>query len=186
MIRTFIALKIPEEIIENIFNLIYSIDNNYKFNWEQKNKIHLTLKFLGDIKPAIVPQIINELDFLNDFNVQSLELKNFGMFFHKKEPKIFWAGLNTSKELIEVVDKIELTLEKFGIEKEKRPFKPHLTLLRIKNNLNIDFLYKLVNFNFEPIVFQTDSIVFYKSELLPTGSVYKSLHKFHLKQKELK
>lgn len=182
-IRTFLALEIPDNVKEKIFNLINDFDEAKFFKWEQKNKIHLTLKFLGDIEKNLIPEIIAKLNFLNNLSTQTLELTNFGLFYHKKEPKIFWAELNVSDELINAVDLVEDCLYEFGIEKEKRNFKPHLTLLRVKKSAKTDFLSKLKDFNFEPIVFESDTIVFYKSELLPTGSVYKSLHKFQLKKR---
>jgi 2'-5' RNA ligase len=182
-IRTFLALEIPNDVKEQIFNLINDFEEAKFFKWEQKHKIHLTLKFIGDIDNNLIPEIIEKLSFLNNLSTQTLELKNFGLFYNKKEPKIFWAGLNVSDELINAVNLIEDCLYEFGIEKERRNFKPHLTLLRIKNSAKTDFLSKLKDFNFEPIVFESDTIVFYKSELLPTGSVYKSLHKFQLKKR---
>ncbi|MCX7611458.1 MAG: RNA 2',3'-cyclic phosphodiesterase [Ignavibacterium sp.] len=182
-IRTFIALDIPDFVKEKIFNLIYNYSEAKLFRWEPKEKIHLTLKFIGDIEIDIVPEILKSLNFLNEINSQMLILKNFGMFYHKNEPKIFWAGLNVSDELIEIVKKIEDVLFDFGIEKEKRSFKPHLTLLRVKNKRNTDFLEKLKELNFESIDFESDKIIFYQSELLPAGSVYKKIHKFQLKKR---
>lgn len=185
-IRTFLALEIPDYVKEKIFNLINDFDDAKFFRWEQKHKIHLTLKFIGEIEKNLIPEIITKLNFLNNLSTQTLELTNFGSFYYKKEPKIFWAGLKVSDELINAVNLVEDYLYEFGIEKEKRNFKPHLTLLRIKNIAKTDFLSKLKDLNFEPIVFEADKIVLYKSELLPTGSVYKSLHKFQLKKTELK
>ncbi len=182
-IRTFLALEIPDDVKEKIFNLINGFDETRFFKWELKHKIHLTLKFIGDIENNLIPTLTDKLNFLNNLSIQTLVLKNFGMFYQKTEPKIFWAGLNVSDELKNAVNLIEECLYEFGIEKEKRNFKPHLTLLRIKNNTKTDFLSKLKDLNFEPIVFESDKIVFYKSELLPSGSVYKSLHKFQLKKR---
>lgn len=182
-IRTFIALDIPEDVKELIFNIIDEYEESKYFKWEQRNKIHLTLKFIGDIEKSLIPEIIEKLNFINETYVQTLIIENFGMFYHKKEPKIFWAGLKVSNELVDVVKKIEDELVKYGIAKEKRDFKPHLTLLRIKNNRNTDFLEKLKELNFEPIEFEADKITFYQSELLPGGSIYKPLHKFQLKKR---
>ncbi len=183
-IRTFIALEIPEYVIEYIFSILSKESQHKKFKWESKEKIHLTLKFIGDFEQDKILSLINDLSFLEEEKIQRIELKNFGMFYNKNAPTIFWAGLNISDVLFSIVERIENTLIKYDIQKEIRKFKPHLTLMRIKNYYDIDFLTRLKDVNFEPVVFESDKIVLFKSELHPTGSVYKSLHKFQLKKTE--
>jgi 2'-5' RNA ligase len=183
-IRTFIALEIPDDTIQQIFNLIENHSEAKLFKWENKDKIHLTLKFIGNIEFNLIPELIHQLQFLNEITVLKLSVSKFGMFYHKKQPKIFWAGLEISEQLMEIVNRIENVLLKYGIEKEEPNFKPHLTLLRIKNNNRTDFLAKLKELKFEPIVFHSDKIIFYQSKLHPSGSVYEPLHIFHLKKLE--
>ena len=51
MIRLFIALKIPEEIKDKIFGYCFdAIENAVGYKWEAKDKVHLTLKFIGEVK----------------------------------------------------------------------------------------------------------------------------------------
>lgn len=182
--RIFVALNIPDEAKNNLFDIIYKLHPDKNLNWEKKEKIHLTLKFVGDVDNGFLPEIINDLKFLEQFNTQKLQITEFGFFFRFKEPKILWAGLKFSDELKLIAKKLDDYFTKFGIEKESREFKPHLTLIRIKNNPGDNFINKFKNSKFEPIDFQSNSISLIKSELNPSGSVYTEIKKYKLRPLE--
>ncbi len=182
--RIFVALNIPEETKEKLFDIIRSLKVDPELKWEPKNKIHLTLKFVGDIDDELLPQIKSDLRFIEEFHTQQLEITQFGFFFRFKEPKILWAGLKYAYELKLVAEKLEDYFVKFGVEKESRGFKPHLTLMRIKINPGETFINKIKNSKFEPIRFESNSISLIKSELKPSGSVYTEIKKYNLRPLE--
>jgi 2'-5' RNA ligase len=182
--RIFIALNIPEFAIDKLFEIINKIYPDKNLKWEPKEKIHLTLKFVGDIENQFLPEIINDLEFLHQYKSQNIQITGFGFFFRFKEPKILWAGLQYSDELKLIAEKLDDYFIRFGVEKEKREFKPHLTLMRIKNNPGDNFIYKFKNSKFEPISFQSNSISLIKSELKPSGSVYTEIKKYNLRPLE--
>lgn len=72
-------------------------------------------------------------------------------------------------------------LEKFNIEVEKRKFKGHLTLLRIKNKVDEKFISGFNQFTFDPIQFRANEIALIQSYLKPGGSEYKVLKIYELK-----
>uniref|UniRef100_A0A7V2ZKD2 RNA 2',3'-cyclic phosphodiesterase n=1 Tax=Ignavibacterium album TaxID=591197 RepID=A0A7V2ZKD2_9BACT len=182
--RIFVALNIPDEVKEKLFEVAYSLHPDKNLKWESKDKIHLTLKFVGDIDDEKLPDIIKDLEFLQEYKIQKLQLTGFGFFFRFKEPKILWAGLKFSDELKLIAQRLDDYFTKFGIEKESRDFKPHLTLMRIKNNPGESFINKFKNSKFEPIDFQCTSISLIKSELKPSGSVYTEIKKYNLRPLE--
>lgn len=130
--RIFVALNVPDEAKNKLFNIVYQLHPDKNLNWEKKEKIHLTLKFVGDIDDELLPEIKNDLKFLQEYETQKLQITGFGFFFRFKEPKILWAGLKFSNELKLIAKRLDDYFTKFGIEKENREFKPHLTLMRIK------------------------------------------------------
>lgn len=183
MIRLFIALNIPDVIKSDLIELRNSVaGSNYK--WEPKEKIHLTLKFIGDVKENLVDPISGALNLIENFNEFNCAITNFGFFYRDKKPSILWAGLKIDQSIFELVDKIESELEKFSIKREDRKFHPHLTLLRIKNDPGENFVNSFKNFTFEPLVFSANSISLFKSELLPQGSKYFEIRNYKLKQLE--
>ena len=183
MIRLFIALIIPEEIkkhIAQVRNQIYPAAENLK--WEEDSKIHLTLKFIGDVKDDLVEAIKHELNFLENFKKIDCTTANFGFFFKEKnEPRILWLGLKMDDSIYTIVDELNQRLSKFSIPIEKRKFKAHLTLLRVKQKVTSDFIDKFSNAVFPKINFAANEIVLMKSTLSSQGSTYKEIKKYILK-----
>jgi len=181
MIRLFTALNIPEEIKDKLIEVRNSVIPNLNFKWESREKLHLTLKFIGDFPTEDVDQIKSELTFLENYSPLKSEFFNFGFFFRHNKPVILWAGMKISEPINEIISELNLRLEKFSILKENREFKPHLTLLRIKNDFDESLIHKFKNFTFEPINFYSNSISLYKSELHKSGSKYFEIINYKLK-----
>lgn len=182
--RIFVALDIPDEAKNKLFEIVYHLHTDKNLKWENKDKIHLTLKFVGDVDDELIPEIKNDLKFLQEYKTQNLQITGFGFFFRLKEPKILWASLNFSDELKLIAQRLDDYFSRFGIKKENREFKPHLTLMRIKNNPGDNFINKFKNSKFEPIDFQSNTISLIKSELKPSGSVYTEIKKYNLRPLE--
>jgi RNA 2',3'-cyclic 3'-phosphodiesterase len=182
MIRLFIALQIPVEIQNRIISLCKSIFIDYhSYSWEQKEKIHLTLKFIGDFDEAHLPELLEELQFFNDVKLFYLQLTRLGLFYNEDIPKILWVGLNSDERLIELAKNLNDRLEKFKIRSEKKKFKPHLTLLRIKNQVSESFINTVKTSHLEKIDFVSNRIVLMQSTLTKRGSIYNQVKIFELK-----
>lgn len=185
MIRTFIALELPELELKKIIDIKNNYINDYdNIKWEPINKLHLTLKFLGDTDENIIPAINSELEnILKNYEVFELTFEKFGLFIKDKKPRILWIGLKENSKLSSLAHEIDNVISKFGFEKEKRKFTPHITLLRIKDRdekFYKDF-YKLTQVEIPEINFYADKITFFKSTLLKTGSVYEPIKNFYIK-----
>ncbi len=183
MIRLFLALNIPDNIKSELIELRNSVaGSNYK--WEEKEKLHLTLKFIGDVPEEILKDITSELNFIINFSSFKCAITNFGFFFRDNKPSILWAGLKIDESIFNLIDQVEANLEKFKIKKENRKFNPHLTLLRIKQDPGNNFVNSFKNFTFEPLVFTANSISLFKSELHSSGSKYFEIKNYKLKELE--
>jgi len=181
MIRLFIALIIPEEVIEKIFNYCADVTKSLSgHKWEPKEKIHLTLKFIGDIKEELLPEIIEDIKFVENYTSFKCSISKFGFFFKDNQARILWCNFETGEKIFELVRELNIRLTKFGIEAEKRKFKGHLTLLRIKNKMDEKFIQRFKEYKFDPIQFNSNKIVLVKSILKPGGSEYKVLKNYEL------
>ena len=180
--RLFIALEIPGHALDQIIGIrdsLYGEDNVVR--WEGKEKLHVTLKFLGDVELSIIPAIESELAvILEKMRSFKCNFNKYGIFYKDKEPKILWAGLKTVDSLKNIYESIEFTMEKLGFHREKRRFKPHITLLRIRGKENFSKLMKFPEFNIPELNFNAEIISIIKSELLRSGSVYSKIKSFKM------
>ena len=186
MTRLFVALKIPDEIKKKIFEIRNEILPDWgKYKWEKEVKIHLTLKFIGEVNENKVGQISQSLNFIENYFKFDCTLSRFGFFFRRGAVKILWAGLSADDVLYDIVQKINDTLETLSIPKEEQKFKSHLTLLRIKNQDSYRFPVKVFEeFTVPEIKFTADEALLIKSELLPETSKYTEIKKYKLKDLE--
>ncbi len=182
MTRLFVSMKIPEEIRRQIIILRDSIlPDPHKYKWEPEEKIHLTLKFIGEVKDELVNDIADEIEFLGNFEKFNCCLSRFGIFYVRNEPKILWLGLNINPWINELVEKLNLKLQKFSIPAEKRKFKAHLTLKRLKGKEGKDFVKRYEKAAVPELKFVSNEIVLMKSELRSSGSIYKEIKNYYLK-----
>jgi len=182
MIRLFIALIIPEEVKYQIFHYCTKVSNNISgHKWEPKEKIHLTLKFIGDVKEELLPEIIDDIKFVQNYSSFKCSISKLGFFFRDNQAKILWCNFETDEKIFELVRELNKRLTKFDIEAEKRKFKAHLTLIRIKNKVDEKFIQRFKEYKFDPIQFNSDQIALVQSTLKPGGSEYKVLKNFELK-----
>ncbi|MBD3182386.1 RNA 2',3'-cyclic phosphodiesterase [Candidatus Poribacteria bacterium] len=179
-IRTFIAIKLPE----NIHKVLKQLQDELKesmpdVRWTKYGNIHLTLKFLGDTPVSQVDFIDEKLrEISGKFSSFNMILEGVGAFPNSRKPRIIWAGINTTDETLENLAKqIEKEMDKIGFPKEKRKFKPHLTIGRIRKLNNPTVMSKVLeNIQIRKIgEFTVESVSFIESQLDPGGSIYTTL-----------
>ena len=182
-IRTFIAFEIPEHVLSAIGN-IQGVLKSYKFNikWVRPESIHLTLKFLGNIDPAAMDQIESVLrDTVKPHAPFFVQAKGLGVFPGAKRPRVLWIGITGQIDrLIGLQQHLDKDLKAIGFSGDKRPFKGHLTLGRVKGSIDANRMRSvLAKYNeFEAEPFTVGPLILYRSDLHPTGAVYTKL--FHV------
>jgi 2'-5' RNA ligase len=182
MNRLFIALDIPEEVLNTVISIrndIYGKDSNVR--WEPRSKLHITLKFLGDVDSSLIKLISKRTaDIVSSFEKLELSLDRFGIFYRDGRAKILWLGLHQNERLNKIYKELNSAFTDIGINEEKRKFRSHITLLRIKGRENIKRIEKFKSFDLHEINFSADTISLYKSKLEPSGSIYSKIQSFKL------
>ena len=179
-IRAFIAIELPEEIIAFIRKIQEGLRSyGFKARWVRPKNIHLTLKFLGDINSAEIKKAGDAIISAASENASmSLGAKGIGFFPGVKRSRVIWTGIaGQTRELADLQKTLDGKLDTVGFPKEKRPFKGHLTIARIKRKIDARRLVDAMKEfgRFESKTFIADEVVLFKSELKPSGAVYSKL-----------
>lgn len=153
--------------------------------WTRPEGVHLTLKFLGEVDAATVDSLGAALDdVVKGSRPFTLEVRGTGVFPTPKAPRVVWLGLQGGVEaLAALYEKVEAVCEGLGFKREGRPFKPHVTLGRVKSLRGRESLMKALA-GFEKVELGTikaDAVSVMKSELRPSGAVYTEMKRIGLK-----
>ena len=134
MIRIFVAVFPPPEVQGELFQAARDLQASRDFRLVGQEKIHLTLKFLGDVSEDDLESVKQALRPIGERHEPfEVETSNFGAFPSEKKARILWAGVEEGSEhLRAVAEEVENLLEPAGFERENRPYVPHLTLGRAR------------------------------------------------------
>ena len=179
--RTFFAVELPRNVKAEMAHLQTELRRaGADVGWTNPENIHLTLRFLGEIEEGrlnSLKQVCAET--VAEFHPFSLCLKETGYFPDFRRPRVLWVGLGGSIEIAtQLQNRLEQGLMAFGFDREDKPFKPHLTIGRVKSGKNIKPLVaKADMYRLPELSFEVGEIVLFKSELLPAGARYTALSK---------
>ena len=185
MIRSFLAIEIPRTILKKIEEVQDDLKSSrVDVRWVSPEKIHLTLKFFGNIDESRIDPIVKSIEGPTQTTSPfSLKVRGVGAFPHLKNPRIIWMGLVDGKEvLVHFQKQLERELEKIGFETEGKVFHPHLTLGRMRSSKGREELAGRMERHKEEEFgdFQVERIVLFKSDLKPTGPIYTPLRELKL------
>ncbi len=188
--RVFIAFDIDEEIRKGLANLQSQLQSKVDIKkgdvkWVNPEAIHLTLKFLGEIKDEQIVDVCNAVkDVAGKHRNFELQVETVG-HFGGKSARVLWVGAGHGcKELLNLQKDIEQQLALAGWPKEQRAFAGHLTLCRIRNTkagaklAQVAEQYK----DFKLGTVLADQVRVYQSQLTPQGPIYTVLGSYSLQQ----
>ena len=175
--RAFIAVEVPvSEELDNFSKAVKDTDAPLKM--VNLANIHITLKFLGDIDEALVPEIEDTMKTaVSGIQPFTMKLKGSGAFPNLNRISVIWAGMENADALGEISRKIDGGLKPLGFQPERRKFSPHVTVARVKGNKNKDKLVEVIN-QFQGTDFgevPVNKIILKKSVLTPQGPIYSDI-----------
>ena len=184
--RLFIAIELPEDIKDEIVEIEEELRTFWSAKWVERDNIHLTLKFLGEIEDGRIEEVKRIVSETSQMNYRlSLNLENIGGFPNLKKPRIIWIGVReVEKRVVNIMENLEEKFIKFGIEPERKKKTPHITIGRIKGYLGkysekeskvIDGLI------YKSRIFRVESISVIKSVLTPKGAIHTVIKQYPLK-----
>ena len=171
--RTFVAIEIHDE---NVLDAIAKTQSEFKIKATvvSKQNMHFTLLFLGETSEEYVEKVKKELSTIS-FQPIQVKFTHVGAFPNPLYPRVVWVGVDddAAKKLVELAVEVEKKLKPLGFKSDK-PFRPHLTIFRIKKKVDISQEID----KFKDVDFGTSSITelkFKQSVLTPNGPIYSDL-----------
>ena len=181
--RIFIAIDISEEARRRVSEYIAALRRefpNLRIGWEKPEKLHLTLKFLGETNEKQMTGLIDIAEKIAaQFGSFPVRIAETGVFQSLRNPRILWLGVrDETYSLSKISELLEIKAERIGFTRERRKFKAHLTIARLREpHRSLDIAKRHLENKFEPVVFEASEIVIYESRLQPSGSVYSVVSK---------
>lgn len=180
-IRAFLAIEPPREVLTAIGTIQNRLRSSCPFDirWVKPEGIHVTLKFFGAISGEDIPAISQVVERqTGDMAPLKVSVGTLGVFPSLKRPRVLWIGMGGDiPPLILLQQRLEQDLAGLGFAGEERPFRPHLTIGRVKTpKTSADpeaFLRQ--GSSVAAGSFCADGLGLYKSDLTPQGARYTRL-----------
>jgi 2'-5' RNA ligase len=180
-VRLFVALEIPTAVRESLAGLLDSLRAlSAQPRLVRPENLHVTLKFIGEWAPEKLDTLRSALDAVRLDQPVTLDFRGLGFFPNEKRPRVFWAGIEASPNLITLASEIERATEKLGVQREQRPFSPHLTLARFERPGLPEKLRGAIQENAarEFGALHSSEFRLIESKLKPSGAEYTTLQTF--------
>ena len=187
--RLFIAAELPPNIKAELIDTQARLrGTNLPVIWVAPGMMHLTLRFLGETSVALIPKLERAIRAgLAPYSAMTLQLNGMGAFPNDRRPSVVWAGVGGAVATLQRAQAgIEVALGGLGIAPEPKPFRPHLTLGRLRRAADPeqqrlgDAIRSLPPP--APLEWAIERIVLFRSELRREGSIYTEVDAITLSQ----
>lgn len=180
--RAFISVDI--EPSQNLVSLLEELRRSGgDLKVVRPENMHITLKFLGDTAESLVGGIVERLtEAVADTQPFNLTLRGMGAFPSLTNIKVVWVGMEDGATLGTVADRLEDSFSELGFRRERRGFKPHLTVARARTGRGMAPVADMITANAaaEFGEHQVSEVVLKKSVLTPKGPIYSDVEKVAL------
>ncbi len=180
--RAFVSVDIsPNDSLVTLLDYLKGVGANLKV--VKPVNLHMTLKFLGDTEEALVEDIITCLaGATRERRPFQLRLRGMGAFPSLSNIKVIWVGMEDGNELVDLAEVIDGSLATVGLERDRRGFKPHLTVARSRGIIAEDTMQDFIAANAATDYgdYSVEEVVLKKSVLTPQGPIYSDVRTVRL------
>lgn len=177
------AIDLPREIKRDLALTVSRLaEAGADVKWVEEENFHLTLKFLGEVESAQLPELRVALSRASsDFPPFAFRLGELGAFPSLRRPRVIWAGVKAPTLLPELARRVEGEMTALGFPREERSFSPHLTLGRVRSPAGLTSLARLLETTSPPEgEVRVEEVVLFSSLLSREGPTYTSLARIPL------
>jgi RNA 2',3'-cyclic 3'-phosphodiesterase len=173
--RLFAGIPIVDEARREIVALLGLLrDRDWPVRWVREEGLHLTLKFFGEVAPERLEVIEEAVRFAaRGTGPLALRMDRLGAFPSAARARVLWLGIDGPPALELLQDRLERGGEAIGFPPEGTPFRPHVTLGRVRegHRLPPHGLYELED-AYDRVAFVGGRLVLYESVLTTGGPRY--------------
>lgn len=171
MPRLFVAIDLPSSVKAQILRLRQ--DDLPPGRWTQSEALHLTLHFIGGVPEAVASAyeaVLRQVDAPGF----ALQIAGVGQFPIEARPRLIWAGVENTPPLRALHEAVGQALEREGFKREKRPYHPHITLMRFRKPLRRGLASRWIkrHLDFYADALPVTQFALYESELTAEGPIY--------------
>lgn len=181
--RLFLALTIDPGIRASLEQAVDRLrGSRAAVRWVKPDAIHQTIKFLGETPEERLEDLVDSLSSVCGGMLPfQIAVAGLGVFPDLRRPRVVWAGVQEpSGTLMRLWRETEKSTRTLGWPGEKKGFKPHITLGRVKGAINISRLSEAIK-SLENLHWgdqDVDGMALYQSRLKPGGAEYEIIHFF--------
>lgn len=172
--RAFISVDIePDDRLRDILNELRRSGADLKV--VKPELLHVTLKFLGDTEDDMVDQIVRRMEeAVKGLQPFSAQLVGMGAFPSLSNIRVVWVGMEGSGALTTIAQRLDDSLRELGFERDKKGFKPHLTVARARTAARMGAVQGILRERAASDfgAYSVGSIRLKKSVLCPQGPIY--------------
>ncbi len=187
-VRTFIAIALPEEVRRGLGRVQGELKRSHPpVRWVSPEKVHITLKFLGEIPAEEVETVCQVAARVAASSAPfELEAARAGVFPNLRRPRVVWVGVQGDLPTLHALQaRLERELAQVGFPEEARPFSPHLTLGRVQDRASPaearSLGHAVAELEVPPLGrWWVEEIVVMRSDLRPEGPLYTPLRALRL------
>ena len=179
--RLFFAIELGDAVLDLLDEATAPLRAEApELAWVPRDKRHLTLKFLGEVEEASASRLVEAADraAARQHSIE-MRVREVGAFPNFRRARVVWIGVEQEPRLELLHHDLEVACAELGFEVEGRPFRPHITLARVRAPLPAERLRALARaarrVRMEAIV-QVERITLFESTLAPSGARYRRLH----------
>ena len=143
MIRLFTGIELPPDISEQVYTLHGGVPNA---RWVDRDKLHMTLRFLGEVQEDVLENIHNRFVDLH-FPAFDMALTQLGYFATADVPHHLWIGVSYYQALDDLTAKIDRIARDCGINNDRFKFHAHVTLASLHGTTLMEVMNFISNNN---------------------------------------
>jgi 2'-5' RNA ligase len=188
-LRVFCAVELPAEVRARAGEHMAELRSrmpDVRAGWERPEKLHITLKFLGELEPSRAAALSAAAErAARSVPPFDLRIEVAGHFPPRGPARILWLGVaDATGALARLQQRLEDECAVEGFAREARPFHPHITIARLRRLEGARSIAALhQEKGFAPVGFSVAELVLMRSELGPGGSRYAELSRHSLSEK---